>query len=407
MNIVDQVSQDDIKEINAKRILRVFAERRELTNLEIANETGFSIPTIASNVKVLLNDGIVRIKGYNPSKRGRKAAINQFDPDSRVVFGVDFSSNHIQNTGMIRFILVNLDVNIVHEESFNFNEYKNIEEIMHHLQKRFVDILKSKEIENKQVLGVSISLPGIVNEEDKLLEIDPNLNTNLGINEIDFKIYTKLFPFPLYIENEANTAALAEIKRGNKHEDTNLLYLAVNRGISASIVINGRIYKGGNKRSGLVGHLHYKESEQLCTCGRNGCWELFAATGALLRNYLDLTGNPLDNTNDFYKKLVKGEPEAFKVWNEYLSDLTSGIINLSITLDPVRIIIGGEISLFEKFLLFPLQEEVKTHSFIRKNVDFIEIGRYKNDASLLGAAILPINMFFNSKNSIYLYHNSI
>jgi len=403
MQNIESFSQEHIRESNKNRILKVFVQKRKLTRIEIATATGISIPTITNNLKTLMNEGIIRDVGKTSSSSGRKASILEFNPDSRMAFGVDFSSNHLRKTGMIRFMLANLDKKVIHEESFPYNSFPDIDEIMNHLRDRFISILDEKEVNIQTILGVCFSLPGIINEKDKLLEKSPNISTYLGISQLDFKNYTNLFPFPLEIENEAITAALAEMMFNGVRSYSNLVYIAVNRGISAGLVIGGKIYKGGNSKAGLLGHLYYKESEDICTCGNNGCWELFVGTGALIRNYRKLTGEKLESTRDFYFKLVKGDAQAFTVWNEYLEDFSRGIINILITYDPINIIIGGEISLFEDFLLIPVKEKISEHNIFQEKESInIEIGRQKNNASLLGAAMIPIQAFFNNSKSLYL-----
>lgn len=378
MNQIEKLSQEDIKETNTKQILKVFTQKRKLTRIEIAAATGISIPTITNNLNYLLQEGIIKEVGKTSSTNGRKATIMEFIPDSRMAFGVDFSSTHLRKTGMIRFMLANLDMKVIHEESFPYSSFNNIDGIMDHLKERFISILDDKSIKIDSILGVCFSLPGIVNEEEKLLEKGPNMETYLGINQLDFKNYSHLFPFPLQIENEAITAAMAEIiYSGNPHY-SNLIYLAVNRGISAGIVIGGKIYKGGNHKAGLLGHLFYKESKETCTCGKKGCWELFTGTGALLRNYEKRTGESLESTRNFYLKLVKGDNDAFSIWNEYLEHFSNGVVNILFSYDPVNIIIGGEISLFEDFLLIPLKEKiVKKNMFQDGETVNIEIGKQK------------------------------
>lgn len=403
MEQIDKVSQEDIKETNTRQILKVLTRMRKLTRLEIAAATGISIPTITNNLNYLLRERIIKEAGKTSSPSGRKATILEFDADSRVAFGVDFSSTHLRKTGMIRFMLTNLDMKIIHEESFPYNSFPNIDAIMEHLKDRFLSLVEEKCIRITNVLGVCFSLPGIINEEEKLLEKSPNMETYLGVNHLDFKNYSHLFPFPLEIENEAITATMAEMMYDENSRFTNLIYLAVNRGISAGIVIGGKIYKGGNRKAGLLGHQFYKEGKEICTCGKAGCWELYVGTGALIRNYRKLTGESLESTRDFYFKLVRGEKDAFTVWNEYIEDFSNGIINILISYDPVNIILGGEISLFEDFLLIPLKEKMIQKNMFQDNRSVkIEIGKQKNNASLLGAAMFPIQVFFRNSKSLYL-----
>ncbi len=187
MHNVENYSQEQIRETNKKRILKVFTLKRKLTRIEIAGETGISIPTITNNLKSLMDEGLIREVGKTSSNSGRKASILEFKPNSRMAFGVDFSSNHLRKTGMIRFMLSNLDMKVIHEESFSYNSFPDIDEIMNHLRDRFMTILDEKSINVNTVLGVCFSLPGIINEKEKILEKSPNMGTYLGINRLDLK----------------------------------------------------------------------------------------------------------------------------------------------------------------------------------------------------------------------------
>ena len=62
----------------------------------------------------------------------------------------------------------------------------------------------------KKILGIGFSLPGTVNEETMMLEKAPNL----GIDNYNFKTFSRIYSYPIYIENEANAAALAELTLG-------------------------------------------------------------------------------------------------------------------------------------------------------------------------------------------------
>ena len=83
---------------------------------------------------------------------------------------------------------------------------------------------------------MGISLPGTVNEKDKILEFAANLN----IDNVDFRKYEDLFNFPVYIENESNAAAVAEYKIGVCHNKNDMVYISINEGIGAGIISGTR-----------------------------------------------------------------------------------------------------------------------------------------------------------------------
>ena len=269
--------QTKIRDSNQRKILHLLMKRRELSKQQISEEIGLSIPTVTSNIERLLDDGFVEEAGVSASTGGRRPVLIRYIPESRFAFGVDFASNHLTSSNKIRVGLIDLDAKIHQEVSFDYDKFQNVNEIIKHISIVTQRILVERRIQTDRVLGIGISLPGVVNERKKVLELAPNLAPELGMHDLDFKKYEPLFPFPLYVENEANAAAFAELILGIAQQKRNLVYLSMNRGIGAGIVVRGHIYKGNNKRAGAVGHCSVGQDGIRCSCGMIDCWEIYAA----------------------------------------------------------------------------------------------------------------------------------
>jgi predicted NBD/HSP70 family sugar kinase len=380
------------KDSNQKRILALLMRKRELSKQEIARETSLSIPTVTMNVGRLLKLGLAAEAGVSPSTGGRRPMIIRFLPDSRYSFGVDFSSNHLTSSSLIRVILVNLDAEIRAESSFEYGDFSSVRRIMVKVKKVTEKMRADRGIPPHAVIGIGFSLPGTVNEAKLLLEQAPNLPPELGMNALDFNEFRKLFPFPIFIENEANASAYAELLLGAARHARSLVFLSINRGIGAGIVVGGRVFKGSNKRAGTVGHVTVESQGIRCTCGRKDCWEIYAASGALIRNYRRISGRKLRDTQEFQALLEKGDTAAEKVWNQYIEHLAIGINNIILTLDPQSIVIGGEVSVFGDRLLNPLRAMVfAANPFSRSGELAIVLSRLKGDASILGVSLLPFH----------------
>jgi predicted NBD/HSP70 family sugar kinase len=385
-------SGQGIKDSNQKKILALLLEKRELSKQEIAKEISLSIPTVTANVSRLLELSLAKEAGVSASTGGRKPMIIRFLPDSRYAFGVDFSSNHLTSSSLIRVILVNLDAEIKAESSFEYRDFSSVSQIIAHVKKLTEKTLAEQRIPRHLVMGIGFSLPGTVNERRLLLEQAPNLPPDLGMNALDFKKFRALFPFPLFVENEANAAAYAELVLGGARRKRSLVFLSINRGIGAGIVVGGHVFKGNNKRAGTVGHMTMESRGVRCTCGRKDCWEIYAASGALIRNYRRVSGKKLRDTQQFHRLLEGGDRMAVKVWDEYLEYLAIGINNVILSLDPHSVIIGGEISGFGAQLLEPLRTKVfAQNTFYRKGDLEIILSRLGGDASILGVALLPFH----------------
>jgi predicted NBD/HSP70 family sugar kinase len=385
-------SVQSIRDSNQKKILGLLREKRELSKQEIARQTSLSIPTVTMNVSRLLKLGLVEEAGVSASRGGRKPMIIRFLPDSRYAVGVDFSSNHLTSSNLIRVILVNLAAEIKAESAFEYRRFSSVSQIMAKVKKVVEKMLADQRIARRLVMGIGFSLPGTVNERKLILEQAPNLPPNLGMNALDFGRFRTLFPFPILIENEANAAAYAELLLGAARGKRSLVFLSINRGIGAGIVVGGRVFKGANKRAGTVGHITIESQGVRCTCGRRDCWEIYAASGALIRNYRRISGTRLKDTQQFRSLLESGDRVAVEVWETYLEHLTIGINNIILSLDPHSLILGGEISSFGDRLLEPLRARVLAQNPFSARDDLeIVLSQFKGDASILGVALLPFH----------------
>lgn len=401
MAILLRPDQEKIKDSNNRKILHLLMKKREMSKQAIASETGLTVPTVANNINRLIEEGIVEEAGVSVSTGGRKPMLIRFLPQSRYAFGVDFSSNHLTSSSCIRVILIDFDAVIKQEVDFDYQDFDNIDEIMKHVRMLTEKMIREREIPVERILGIGFSLPGTVNERKKVLELAPNLSPNLGMKDLHFKKYESLFPFPLFVENEANAAAFAELILGIARQKRNLVYLSLNRGIGAGIVVRGHIYKGNKKRAGEVGHMTIDSRGISCTCGRKDCWEIYAASGALIREYNKESGIEVKDTNEFSARLDSDDPIAVKSWDIYLNYLVRGVNNIILAFDPHYIIIGGEISEFGERLLKPLRSRIfKENTYYKKDDLEILISRFKENASMIGVALLPFQKLFYGDNKI-------
>ena len=396
-----RAGQEKIRDANNRRILHLLMRERELSKQEMAKLTGLSVPTVTSIVTHLIEEGIVEEAGVAVSTGGRKPMITRFLPESRYAFGVDFSSNHLTSSNKIRVILINFDAVIKQEVAFDYEDFHSVGEIMIRIRQVTEEIVRTNGIPGNKILGIGISLPGTVNEKKKVLEMAPNLSPELGLKDIHFKQYEKLFPFPLFVENEANAAAFAELLFGVAKKKRNLVYLSLNRGIGAGIVVRGHIYKGSKKRAGEIGHMTVDSEGIVCTCGRRDCWEIYAASGALIRNYNKDSEDKLRDTQEFRSKLESGDSLAAEIWDVFLDYLVRGINNIILSFDPHYVIIGGEISEFGEALLEPLKTRIfEQNTYYEKDDLEILLSSFKQNASMLGVALLPFQSLFYGDNKI-------
>ena len=391
LNNKNKIDQEIIKDSNRKRILNLIAQKREYTKQNISKEIGVSIPTVISNINELIEEGLVEEAGVEGSTGGRKPIIVRFLPDSKYSFGVELSLNNV------RVILINLDAEIKFDHSFHVADFKNIDDIIRKIQKIISNALDEKNIDQKDILGIGFSLPGTVNEECLILELAPNL----AMKNVDFSRFSKMLKFPIYIENEANCAAFGELNLGIAKKMRNLVYLSINEGMGAGIVIQDHIYKGKNKRAGELGHMTIVPNGKSCNCGRKGCLERYASKSALMEDYNLRSSKPVENLKEFFSRVEKKEELAMLSLEKYMCYLAIGIQNIVLILDPHYVVLGGELSDFSELYLANLKEKVFVENSFYDDTNLkIFTSKLKRDSSILGAALLPMQKLFSINEKI-------
>jgi predicted NBD/HSP70 family sugar kinase len=382
------LGHSDIKSNNKKRIVNILSKERELTKLDISRKLDISVPTVTTIVGELIEEGIVEEIGAATSTGGRKPMIIKFLPDSRYSIGIDLGKDYV------RGILTNLDSTILEDrtkELFVITE----NEVLNAIKSLIEELMSSKEDVENKLLGIGLSLPGTINDQELRLEVAANFR----LKDISFEELHKDLNTPIFLENEANAGALAESKLGIAKDLNNLIYVAITEGIGGGILLNDYMYKGRDRRAGEIGHMCISRNGRQCNCGRKGCWETYASNRALIKDYNEKSSEAVRNISEIMERYQQGEEIAHQVVEEYLENLAEGIQNLAFIFNPDYIVIGGEIGKYSKDINDKLSSKIFTSNEYYKEGDVnILFSYYGSDSNILGASLIPILNSFSFSN---------
>ncbi len=195
---------------------------------------------------------------------------------------------------------------------------------------------------------------------------------------------------PVSVDNDATTAALAELRFGHGRRYSSFLMLALGTGVGGGVVIDGMLRRGANGFAGELGHIaiHHPESRP-CGCGETGCLEAYVGTVALKRKFEELGGKATE-IRDIAESARAGESSGKAVFEMMGEILAMGIRSLQNVLDVDAIVFTGGISaafdLFEPACRRTLLE----HSFARPLGEVpLLVSELGDSAGTIGAAQLP------------------
>ena len=275
------------------------------------------------------------------------------------------------------------------------------EELVEIMAQGVEKLIEEAGVSKEDLRSIGIGTPGVANSKEGMLIY----TVNLPFIHTDFKtIFAKHFSCPLYLNNDANCAALGEMIAGGAKGYKNCILITLGTGVGGGIIIDGKIVSGFNGAAGELGHMVIQKGGELCNCGRRGCFERYASATAII-NATKLAAKY--HPESIINKLCDGNLDnidaktAFdaaraddligkELVETYIRDLGEGVINFINIFQPEVLLIGGGVSNEGDNLLVPLREYVFKYTYANEHIPQTKILRatLKNDAGLIGAAML-------------------
>jgi glucokinase len=219
------------------------------------------------------------------------------------------------------------------------------------------------------VAAVGIGAAGFVDATRTIVMFSPHLNWRR--EPLRARVAERV-RIPVVVDNDANTAALAECRFGAGRGHRFVLCATLGTGIGGALVIDNRVYRGANGMAGEFGHIQVVPDGRRCECGNRGCWEQYASGNALVREARELVraSSPMAQR---LRSLVDGDAEALDgpqisqaagegdpLAIELLADvgrwLGVGLAGMAAAFDPGCIIIGGGLSDAGDLLIGPTRQ---------------------------------------------------
>lgn len=271
-----------------------------------------------------------------------------------------------------------------------------------HAEKPFLKVLNDKVKEEQKVyhdiLGIGLSAPGTPNFEGEMVNFGA-LTEMYGL-ALKAKL-SNLTHLPVVVENDANAAAIAEKWLGTGKKYSNYMVISLGTGIGGGIVINNQIYRGGHGIAGEFGWVLNHGISRVGELEEKSQNFKSATVMGLLRRYnqsmKSITHNAfteLTDAKDVIDLVIIKDKVATIIFDEFLSDLTINLMNLTACFDPEVILIGGGISSNDYFME-KLQQKwldlISRHYGLNRVsqqglLTKIKRAGLKNDAGMLGAA---------------------
>jgi glucokinase len=234
----------------------------------------------------------------------------------------------------------------------------------------------------RQVDVIAFSTCGAVNNQNNGI-LGSTGNIAKEYPSMDFKSLSKK---PVFVENDANSAAWAEHVIGASKGMPYSVMLTLGTGVGGGIILDNKLYKGKN---GAAGEMHFKmrtDKHRMCTCGSYDCFEAYASGTGLKKTAEEISGDPDITTYDVIEN--KDRPLMKKILEKWQNDILEGIIGLANIFDPDVIVLSGSMAEFVDiaYLETEANKQIVTTPF---KVVKASAGNY---SGMIGAALLALGV---------------
>lgn len=233
-----------------------------------------------------------------------------------------------------------------------------------------------------RVVGVGVSVPGVIRQTDGCVRFAPNLG---WVDEPFGELLTRGVDLPVHIGNDADLGVLAEHLRGVARGYDDVVFIAGEVGVGGGLIVGGHPLLGAGGYAGELGHMTVRPQGRACRCGARGCWETEIGSSAIGR----ALGLSDAGTADVLAVLRDPQAPVVGALDDVAHFLGLGLASIVNLVNPRLVIIGGLLR-----EIFPLAGDV-----VRASLDaaalaapaeqvLLRVPELGGDAVLIGAAEL-------------------
>lgn len=311
--------------------------------------------------------------------------------DRKYAIGIDLGGTTING------VVLDYEGNIIFRHTIDTKSELGEKIVLERIIKIINYVIKKSKVSNNNIKGIGIGVPGPLDIKRGIIIS----NTNLPFR--NFNIVNPIkdhFKVPVYLDNDANVAAIGEYKFGAGRGSKNMIFITISTGIGGGAILNGKIYRGKSSNALEIGHMTLKEDGPKCNCGNFGCVEALSSGTAISKKArTELNKGKVSSLKklnkisayNVFQEAKNGDSLAQKIVDEALEYLGICVSNIITVLDPDTIVIGGGVSKAGDIIFNKINKVIKERCFevMWKSTKITKASLLDN-SGVIGAASLVI-----------------
>ncbi|MFC5804094.1 ROK family transcriptional regulator [Streptomyces formicae] len=386
-------------------VFRHIVDHGPLTRPELGTGVGLARATTSGAVNDLMRRGLVAElvpapQGGPQGRRGRPTALLDLDDERHAVAGLEIGIDRILSA-----VYSLRGRELLRTERSVEPESVNPRSLLRRAQTALREVLDAAEDDRRTLLGVGVSVPGLVDASTGTVKYVPSLGwRDVALRAgVDEALGGRT---PVLVDGDANFAALAERRARLREglEAASLIYLTGTYGISAGVIADGRLWRGGRGMAGEVGHLVVDPDGPACVCGRRGCFETRAGLSAITTEALEPAAHRRRAgagravlsaaVDELVARARTGDERVCGVLAEAGRWIGRGAAALTAVLDPRVVVLGGHYARLAPWLLEPAREAFAGAQLVPgTDIPTLEVSAGADWAPTEGAALAVLMSF--------------
>ncbi len=308
----------------------------------------------------------------------------------RTAVGIDLGGTFIKGA------IVDEAGTIVIKEEIPTHAERGPSDILRRIEELARVLIERSGVELTDCAGVGIGVPGFIDTEAGVaVEV-----INIGWKNVFVRDpLTESLGLPVYMENDANAAALGEAFAGAGKGCESALCITLGTGVGGGVILEGKVLRGASHMAGEIGHIVLYPEGAPCNCGHRGCLETVSSATGVVRLARERMARgeqtELQSENltaaDVFATAVRGDALAQAVVAEATEVLGRGLAIAANIVNPVAIVVGGGMARAGDALFTPLREAFSRYALERvAAVAKIVPATLGNDAGVVGASKLAL-----------------
>lgn len=353
---------------NERRVLDVIWREGPIARQDIAGRTGLTAASITRLTKQLDDQGLIRSNVEKTGARGNQRQPISINPQGALSFGVSFSHTFL-DVG-----LMNLGGQLLDTHRYPLKQ-ASAEEIARTARKGVEEVMSSRRLDRKKIIGIGFALPGDFASEAPFLQAHAYFPALKGVDILS--LLNDHLEFACFVENDCNTAAFGERVLGYGRDYSTFLSVFLGHGIGSGLIIEGDLMRGVNGNAGAIGYMYPMDGPR--------------PSGQDLFETVQAAGLDIEDFSD-YETTPAGSHSALEAWFDRAgAQLCEGLSVAARLFDPEAIIIGGRVP---PDYLQALVGKINVDDFcaagapLRKPL--LHASKLGAKAGVIGAAALPI-----------------